>query len=150
MQLFESPKSSSNLVKKTAILHGSVRILSPDFLKKCHIEPNSQDQWQIANFILEFKCAHSIGTIFDRIRFGQVFSLLKDFWYDVSCKKTQSGEKKGENFVLFDNLKRYGKNTDLLPYNPFLRSCSAILIHKLTLSCNTLFSSLMQKICLVH
>ena len=118
--------------------------------QKCQIEPNSQDQWQIANFILEFKSAHPIGTIFDRIRFGQVFSLLKDFWYDVSCKKTQSGEKKGENFVLFDNLKRYGKNTDLLPYNPFLRSCSAILIHKLTLSCNTLFSSLMQKICLVH
>ena len=79
------PRSSSNLVEKTMILHDTERILSPDFLKKCQIEPNSQDQWQIANFILEFKSTHPIGTIFDGIRFGPVFWLLKDFFHNVHC-----------------------------------------------------------------
>ena len=55
------------------ILHDTETILSPDFLKKCQIEPNSQDQRQIADFVLEFKSTHQIGTIFDVFRFGSVF-----------------------------------------------------------------------------
>ena len=65
------------------ILHDTERILSPDFFKKCQIEPNSKDQWQIANFISGYKSTHSIGTIFDGIRFGPVFLLSKDFFYNV-------------------------------------------------------------------
>ena len=66
------------------ILFCTARILSPDFFKKCRIQPISQVQWQIANFILEFKSTHPKGTIFDGIRFGPVFWLLKDFFHDVT------------------------------------------------------------------
>ena len=51
----------------------------PDFLLKCQIQPISQDQWQIWNFIFEFKCTHPIGMIFDGIRFGLVFLTIKRF-----------------------------------------------------------------------
>ena len=55
------------------------------FFKKCQIQPISQVQWQIANFILEFKSTHLKGSIFDGTRFGQIFWLLKDFCYNVHC-----------------------------------------------------------------
>ena len=66
-------RSSSNLVKKNTILYDTARILSPDFFKKCQIQPITQVQWQIADFILEFKSTHPNGTIFDRNRFGRIF-----------------------------------------------------------------------------
>lgn len=69
------PRPSLHLVKKTAILHGMTRVSSPDFLKKCHIQPNSYDLWQVANFIL--------GIIFDGVMFGWIFWLLKDLWCNV-------------------------------------------------------------------
>ena len=72
------------LLKKTMILLDTAKIFSPDFFKKCQIQPISQVQWQIANFILEFKSTHPNGTIFDRNRFGRIFWQLKDFCYDVS------------------------------------------------------------------
>ena len=44
------------------------------FLRKClEIGPNSPDQKQIANFILELESAHPLGSIFDEIKFGHVF-----------------------------------------------------------------------------
>ena len=76
-------RSSSNLVEKTVILYDTSRISLPDFLKKCQIEPTSQDQRQLANFILKIKSTHPKGTIFDGIRFGPVFWILKDFFHDV-------------------------------------------------------------------
>ena len=81
----ELPRSSSNPVEKTAMLLDTARILLPDSFKKCQIQPISQVQWQIANFILEFKSTHLIGTSFDWTRFGPVFLLLKDFFHNVLC-----------------------------------------------------------------
>ena len=52
-------------------------IKHPDFLCKCQIQPNSQDQWQIAKSILKFKSTHPIGTIFNGIRFGWIFFTIK-------------------------------------------------------------------------
>ena len=49
------------------MLYYVARIMSPDFLKKCQMHPISEDQWQIAKFILEFKPTHSTGIIFDGI-----------------------------------------------------------------------------------
>ena len=52
-------------------------IKHPDFLCKYQIPPNFQDQRQIANLILEFKSTHSIGMVFDGIRFGPIFFTIK-------------------------------------------------------------------------
>ena len=49
----------------------------PDFLKKFQMHPISQDQWQITKSILKFKSTHPIGTIFNGIRFGWIFSTIK-------------------------------------------------------------------------
>ena len=59
------------------------RVMSPDFLKKCQMQPIFQDQWQIAKFILEFKSTHPTGTICDGIKIGWIFSLLKDLFHNV-------------------------------------------------------------------
>ena len=47
------------------------------------MQPISQDQWQIAKFILEFKSALPTGILFDGIRFGWIFLLLKDLFHNV-------------------------------------------------------------------
>ena len=62
-------------------------VLSPDFLKKCQIQPNSWDQWQLTNFILESESTHQIGIVFDGIMFGWVFWLLKDLFHNVYMVK---------------------------------------------------------------
>ena len=59
----------------------------PDFLCKCQIQPKSQVQWQISNLILEFKCTHQIGMIFDEIRSGRVFLNIK--WSFARCERIQ-------------------------------------------------------------
>ena len=53
------------------------------FLKsaKFNLSPKSNDKLQI--FFLEFKSTHPMGIIFDGIRFGWIFSLLKDLFYNV-------------------------------------------------------------------
>ena len=76
-------RSSLNLVKITVMLYCVARIMSPDFLKKCQMQPISQDQWQIAKFVLEFKSTHPTSIIFDGIRIGWIFSLLKDLFHNV-------------------------------------------------------------------
>jgi len=58
-------------------------IKHPSFLWKCPIQPNFQDQWQIANSILESKSTHPIGMNFDGIRFGWIFSLQKILRHNV-------------------------------------------------------------------
>ena len=45
--------NSLNLVKITMMPYSMVRVRSPDFLKKCQMQPISQIQWQIAKFNLE-------------------------------------------------------------------------------------------------
>ena len=62
------------------------RVIPPNFLKKCLIQPISQDQWQIVKFILEFESTHQMGISFDGIRFGWIFSLLKDLFHNVTRK----------------------------------------------------------------
>ena len=38
------------------MIQPAARSLSPDYLKKkCQIKPYSQDQWQLANFVVGFK-----------------------------------------------------------------------------------------------
>ena len=44
----------------------------PDFLWKCQIEPNFQDQWQNAKFILKFKSTGPWYVILYGIRVGSV------------------------------------------------------------------------------
>ena len=66
------PCSSPNLVKKTTILYYMARVMSPNFLKKCQMQPISQDQWQIAKFILEFKSTHPEYVNFDKVRVGSI------------------------------------------------------------------------------
>ena len=80
---FQNERSSPNLVKITVMLYCVVRFMSPDFLKKCQMQPISKDQWQIAKFILEFKSTHPTGIIFDGIKIGWIFSLLKDLFHNV-------------------------------------------------------------------
>ena len=43
----------------------------PDFLKKCQMHPISQDQWQIAKFILEFKLLTLNVSILMKSEVGQ-------------------------------------------------------------------------------
>ena len=52
----------------------------PDFLRKCQIQLIFKVQWQISNLILEFKCTHIIGIIFNGIRFGRIFFTIKRFF----------------------------------------------------------------------
>ena len=47
-------------------------IKDPNFLKKCQMQPISQDQWQIAKIFLEFKSAHSKCVNFDVVRVGSI------------------------------------------------------------------------------
>ena len=47
-------------------------IKDPNFLKKCQMQPISQDQWQIAKFILEFKSTHPKCVNFDGVRVGSI------------------------------------------------------------------------------
>ena len=49
------------------------RAKSPNFLKKCQMQPISQDQWQIAKLILEFKSTHPKCVDFDGVRVGSIF-----------------------------------------------------------------------------
>ena len=74
-------------------------IKHPDFLCKRQIQLNSQVQWQLSNLILEFKCTHKIGMIFDWIRFGWVFWLLKDLWHNVRHLRVIRNKS---NLVLFN------------------------------------------------
>ena len=67
------PWSSPNLVEKTMILYHLVRVMSPNSLKKCQIQPISQDQWQIAKFILDFKFTHPKCVNFDWVSVGSIF-----------------------------------------------------------------------------
>ena len=66
------------------------RVISPNFLKKCQVQPISQDQWQIVKYVFEFKSTHPIGIIFDGIRFGWIFSLSKDLFHNVYCDRVDS------------------------------------------------------------
>ena len=75
--------SSQNLVEIIVTLYYVARVMWPDFLKKCQMQPISQDQWQIAKFILKFKSTQPTGIIFDGIRIGWIFSLLKDLFHNV-------------------------------------------------------------------
>ena len=83
------------------MLYYVARVMSPDFLKKCQMQPISQDQWQIAKFILEFKSTHPTGIIFDGFRIGWIFSLLKNLFHNVfyiwpyTSKKEFSNRQKG-------------------------------------------------------
>ena len=85
----ELPRSSSNLVKKTAILYDAAKILSPDFFKKCQIQPISQVQWQITNFILEFKSTHPKCVNFDYFRVGSIYLYSNFVWRNVHRIQSQ-------------------------------------------------------------
>ena len=67
------PSSSPNLVEITTTLYHMARAKSPNFLKKCQMQPISQDQWQIAKLILEFKSTHPKCVDFDGVRVGSIF-----------------------------------------------------------------------------
>ena len=59
------------------ILYHVARAMSPIFFKKCQMHPNSQDQWQIAKFILDFKSTHSKCVNFDGVRVGSIFFVFR-------------------------------------------------------------------------
>ena len=59
------------------------RIVSTNFLKNCQILPDSQDQWQITIFILEFKSTHLRCVDFDWIRVGSIYLHSKLVWHNV-------------------------------------------------------------------
>ena len=63
---------SSLFVEKPATLLPTAKVISPDFLKKYQIQPNSHVQWQIANFILEFKYTYPNWVNYDGVRVGSV------------------------------------------------------------------------------
>ena len=69
--------SSPNLVEITTTLYHIARVMSPNFLKKCQMQPISQDQWQIAKFILEFKSTHPKCVNFKRVRAGSIFFAIR-------------------------------------------------------------------------
>ena len=71
------PRSSPNLIEKTTILYHVARVMSPNFLKKCQMQPISQDQWQIAKFILEFKSTLPKCVDFNRVRAGSIFFAIR-------------------------------------------------------------------------
>ena len=81
-EIWSTPRSSLNLVKITVILYYVARFMSPDFFKKCQIQPISEDQWQIANITSKFISSRPIHMIFDSIRISWIFwrsYLLKSF-----------------------------------------------------------------------
>ena len=69
--------SSPNPVKMTTTLRHMARVMSPNFLKKCQMQPISQDQWQIAKFILEFKSTHPKCVNFNGVRAGSIFFAIR-------------------------------------------------------------------------
>ena len=105
-QCSKLPWSSPNLVKITTIVYHMTRVISPNFLKKCQIQPISQDQWQIVKFIFEFKSTHATGIIFDGIKIGWILFTIKRFV--PQCVK---GFFKNNNF--------YGNFTAVLSYYKF-------------------------------
>ena len=63
---FDKVRATSRKLGKIAMSYQMLMlIIPPDFPCKCQINFTSQIQWQIANFILEFKCTHPIGINFD-------------------------------------------------------------------------------------
>jgi len=89
------------------------------------IQPDSQDQWQIVNVILESKSAHPLGMIFDGIIFDWIFSLLKILWrnvylpWHIHCKYVQW---KGSGKALFRcNFEK--KYKDFLAFLILLKHC---------------------------
>ena len=69
--------SSLNLVQIDAIPYYVASVMSPDFFQRCQMQPISQDQWKIAEFILEFKSTHPTGLVFDGIKIGWIFLAIK-------------------------------------------------------------------------
>ena len=82
--------SGPNLVKITVMLYCVARVMSPDFLKKCQMQPISQDQWQIAKLILEFKSTLPKCFDFNRVRAGSIFFAIRLIMYNVICTALSS------------------------------------------------------------
>ena len=82
-QFSKLPWISPNLVEITTILYHMARVISPNFLKKCQMQPISQDQWQIAKFNLELKSTHSKCVNFDGVRVGSINLYLNKFYYNL-------------------------------------------------------------------
>ena len=77
---FDEVRATSRKLRTIALSYQMLTTAKhPDFLRKCQIQLIFKVQWQISNLILEFKCTHIIGVIFDGIRFGRIFFTIKNF-----------------------------------------------------------------------
>ena len=66
--------------------------------------PNSTQlprQWQIVNFISESKSTHPLGMIFDGIRFGWIFSLLKILWHNMYSFVSNLLQSRFRNYIFW-------------------------------------------------
>ena len=64
-------------------------IKDPNFLKKCQMQPISQDQWQIAKIFLEFKFGHSKCVDFVVSELGQLICIYISYstiWLGLRSK----------------------------------------------------------------
>ena len=69
-------------------------IKDPNFLKKCQMQPISQDQWQISKFILYFKSTYPTDIMFDGISIGWIFSAffrVDEFYRFYNSNKQSCG-----------------------------------------------------------
>ena len=122
------PRSSSNIVKKNHDSTWHDQNFVTIFFWKVPNSAYLPSPMTNCKYFLEFKYTHPMGIIFDGIRFGWIFSLLKDLFYNVIYFKVQSGVKKISDFKNKDNVEPIQQ----LGYKKLIRNAKRIFKSSVT------------------